>query len=165
MLGYSRRVVGHGGARFCHFCSPPLYVTHSLPCAPASTPSESGGFRVSTNDAVQGVLFALCSDMRGRPLVPPPGQFATTNSGGLGSWERVCISGLAERNLRCFPCAAGCLSSASCRHPPTSLPRRCLSTCPLCRSAARSVAEGSQPAAALLWQRCAGAEAQQQPAR
>ncbi|KAI7846408.1 hypothetical protein COHA_000118 [Chlorella ohadii] len=41
---------------------------------------ESGGVCVSTNDAVQGVLFALCSDMRGRPLVPPPGQFATTNS-------------------------------------------------------------------------------------
>ena len=38
---------------------------------------------VSTNDAVQGVLFALCSDLRGRPLVPPPGQFVTTNSGGL----------------------------------------------------------------------------------
>ena len=36
---------------------------------------------ISTNDAVQALLFTLISDMRGRPLVPTSREVATINAG------------------------------------------------------------------------------------
>lgn len=44
-------------------------------------PAAAGGFQISTNDAVQAMIFTLYNDLRGKPLVPTSPQMFTVTAG------------------------------------------------------------------------------------
>ena len=87
----------------------------------ASALARSGGMRLSTNDAVQGLMHALVADVRGLPLVPGPGQYTCAMMGAQhGAGEAGQLGRRPERGVQL---AAGPARGGLAPTPPAPRPR------------------------------------------